>query len=271
MKEEHAGLFTTGQFAKLCGTTKETLFYYDELGILKPVKVAENGYRYYSASQFFDLDLITVLQEAGSSLSKIKSYLEHPEPSAFLCLLRENEQMLLEEIKKLQKMRRTLKNAIDAVGTALSTECGVPWLEECPEEWYIATPAQGDVLVLRDIVRSIQDHISYCDSHGLGEELSVGSIVIKDSLLQGDFRERAITPRACPPLPSPAGCIPPASTKNPQGSMPVFCIRADIRASSKPIPCFWSLSAVRGFRSAAILLKQSFWAIFLPTRKRTLY
>ena len=95
MKEEHAGLFTTGQFAKLCGTTKETLFYYDELGILKPVKVAENGYRYYSASQFFDLDLITVLQEAGSSLSKIKSYLEHPEPSAFLCLLRENEQMLL--------------------------------------------------------------------------------------------------------------------------------------------------------------------------------
>ena len=78
MKEEHAGLFTTGQFAKLCGTTKETLFYYDELGILKPVKVAENGYRYYSASQFFDLDLITVLQEAGSSLSKIKSYLEHP-------------------------------------------------------------------------------------------------------------------------------------------------------------------------------------------------
>ena len=64
MKEEHAGLFTTGQFAKLCGTTKETLFYYDELGILKPVKVAENGYRYYSASQFFDLDLITVLQEA---------------------------------------------------------------------------------------------------------------------------------------------------------------------------------------------------------------
>ena len=51
--------------------------------------------------------------------------------------------MLLEEIKKLQKMRRTLKNAIDAVGTALSTECGVPWLEECPEEWYIATPAQG--------------------------------------------------------------------------------------------------------------------------------
>lgn len=203
MKEEHAGLFTTGQFAKLCGTTKETLFYYDELGILKPVKVAENGYRYYSASQFFDLDLITVLQEAGSSLSKIKSYLEHPEPSAFLCLLRENEQMLLEEIKKLQKMRRTLKNAIDAVGTALSTECGVPWLEECPEEWYIATPAQGDVLVLQDIVRSIQDHISYCDSHGLGEELSVGSIVIKDSLLQGDFRESYYSTRL-PTSPKPS-------------------------------------------------------------------
>ena len=121
--------------------------------------------------------------------------------------------MLLEEIKKLQKMRRTLKNAIDAVGTALSTECGVPWLEECPEEWYIATPAQGDVLVLRDIVRSIQDHISYCDSHGLGEELSVGSIVIKDSLLQGGFQRELLLHAPAHLSQAQPGCIPPPLPK----------------------------------------------------------
>lgn len=71
MPDERAAFFTTGQFAKLCSTTKETLFHYDSLGLLKPARVGENGYRYYSASQFFDFDLIAVLQSAGCSLQEI--------------------------------------------------------------------------------------------------------------------------------------------------------------------------------------------------------
>ena len=36
MQDERGLLFTSGQFAKLCSTTKETLFHYDSLGLLKP-------------------------------------------------------------------------------------------------------------------------------------------------------------------------------------------------------------------------------------------
>ncbi len=50
-------LLTTGQFAKLCGTQKGTLFFYDSEGLLKPKYVSENGYRRYGAEQFFDFDL----------------------------------------------------------------------------------------------------------------------------------------------------------------------------------------------------------------------
>ena len=32
MQDERTVFFTTGQFAKLCRTTKETLFHYDSLG-----------------------------------------------------------------------------------------------------------------------------------------------------------------------------------------------------------------------------------------------
>ena len=35
MPDERAAFFTTGQFAKLCSTTKETLFHYDSLGLLE--------------------------------------------------------------------------------------------------------------------------------------------------------------------------------------------------------------------------------------------
>ena len=38
-------LYTTGQFADMCGVKKQTLFHYDDIGILKPVLVEENGYR----------------------------------------------------------------------------------------------------------------------------------------------------------------------------------------------------------------------------------
>ena len=58
MPDERAAFFTTGQFAKLCSTTKETLFHYDSLGLLKPARVGENGYRYYAASQFSTLTLL---------------------------------------------------------------------------------------------------------------------------------------------------------------------------------------------------------------------
>ena len=42
----------TGEFARLCHTTKETLFHYDREGILKPRHVSGNGYRRYGLEQF---------------------------------------------------------------------------------------------------------------------------------------------------------------------------------------------------------------------------
>ena len=38
-------LFTIGQFAKLHEINKKTLMWYDEIGILKPAVIKENGYR----------------------------------------------------------------------------------------------------------------------------------------------------------------------------------------------------------------------------------
>lgn len=145
MPDERAAFFTTGQFAKLCSTTKETLFHYDSLGLLKPARVGENGYRYYAASQFFDFDLIAVLQSAGCSLQEIHAYMTHREPHAFAKLLRESERKLLLEQQKLEAMRRTLKNGVAATEAALSGKPGVPWLEKLPTAWYVATPVQGDV------------------------------------------------------------------------------------------------------------------------------
>lgn len=55
MNNNSKPLFTTGEFAGLCNIRKDTLFYYDEIGLLKPEIIQDNGYRYYSANQLFYL------------------------------------------------------------------------------------------------------------------------------------------------------------------------------------------------------------------------
>lgn len=41
-------LLKAGEFAHLCGTTKETLRHYKDIGLLMPVAKAENGYQLLS-------------------------------------------------------------------------------------------------------------------------------------------------------------------------------------------------------------------------------
>ena len=67
--------YTSGQFARLCHTTKETLFHYDRLGLLRPQYKGENGYRYYDIRQFLQFDMITLFKETGTPLKDMSACL----------------------------------------------------------------------------------------------------------------------------------------------------------------------------------------------------
>ena len=69
--------FTTGEFAKLFGIKKQTLFHYDQCGIFKPDVIGENGYRYYSYSQPETFAIIAMLRELGVSIHEIKEHMDH--------------------------------------------------------------------------------------------------------------------------------------------------------------------------------------------------
>lgn len=68
-------LITSGEFAKLAGTTKRTILWYDKLGIIKPAKISPKGYRYYQEKQVLDYQMILLLTTLGVSLKTIKNYL----------------------------------------------------------------------------------------------------------------------------------------------------------------------------------------------------
>lgn len=65
------GYYTSGEFAKKANVTLRTIRYYDRRGLLKPSKVADNGYRLYSEEDFVKLQRILSLKYLGFSLEEI--------------------------------------------------------------------------------------------------------------------------------------------------------------------------------------------------------
>ena len=68
---------SVGEFAKICGISRQTLIYYDKIHLFSPDVVEDNGYRYYNISQLDIIVTIQSLQSIGLSLDEIKAYLQN--------------------------------------------------------------------------------------------------------------------------------------------------------------------------------------------------
>ncbi|AWE08420.1 MerR family transcriptional regulator [Lysinibacillus sp. 2017] len=95
------------ELVKLSGVTARTLRYYDEIGLLKPSKVWENGYRYYSQEDIDRLQQILFYRELDFKLEEIKMLLDD---SRF-----DVKVALQEQQKLLQKKRNYLDDLIDTI------------------------------------------------------------------------------------------------------------------------------------------------------------
>lgn len=94
--------FKTAEFARLCQTTKHTLIHYDEINLLKPAYVGENGYRYYSILQFDDYFNIAELKSLGFSLQEIREKIKDSSPQKYYDMLMEQKESIAKKIKDLQ-------------------------------------------------------------------------------------------------------------------------------------------------------------------------
>ena len=127
-EKQQGNVLSSGAFASLCATTKETLYLYDKLGLLKPVKVEGNGYRRYKAQQFFSFDLISVLQESGASLRQIKDLIDNLSLKSLSESLNSCKAELLRRQKRLE-LRHNLLCQLEIMALEIeSLTFGVPEL-----------------------------------------------------------------------------------------------------------------------------------------------
>jgi DNA-binding transcriptional MerR regulator len=104
-----------GDFARLSQVSVVTLRYYDEMDLLKPVKVDTfTGYRFYSSDQLPRLHRILALKDLGFSLDQIKLMLADglsvEQLRSMLTLQRQEvEKRLADEGERLQRIEARLR------------------------------------------------------------------------------------------------------------------------------------------------------------------
>ena len=70
---------TVKEISKITGISIRTLRYYDEIGLLKPARVTEAGYRLYDDQELEKLQEILFYKELEIPLSNIKKIMDNPE------------------------------------------------------------------------------------------------------------------------------------------------------------------------------------------------
>lgn len=68
--------WTVKHVSQLTGLTVRTLHHYDQIGLLKPAFVAENGYRHYNQENLARLQEILLLRELEFPLKDIQQLLD---------------------------------------------------------------------------------------------------------------------------------------------------------------------------------------------------
>lgn len=103
--------YTIKQLAELAGITTRTLRHYDQIGLLRPDRVSQTGYRIYGPTQVELLQQILFYRQRGLELSKIREII-YGESFDILQALQEHLCALQQEKEKLERMIFTVEETI---------------------------------------------------------------------------------------------------------------------------------------------------------------
>jgi len=108
--------YSSNKLAKMSGVSARTLRHYDDIGLLKPARVASSGYRVYGQEQVSALQQILFYKELGFALADIKRLLAAP---GF-----DRERAFLSHLAELCKKRERLDTLIGNVSKSIAAMKG---------------------------------------------------------------------------------------------------------------------------------------------------
>ena len=104
-------MFTVKQLSNLAGITPRTLHHYDAIGLLKPTRIGNNGYRYYGEDALLRLQQILFYRELDLPLEEIKKVMGRRDFEV-LAALQSHKDALKIQVKRLNRLIETVDNTI---------------------------------------------------------------------------------------------------------------------------------------------------------------
>lgn len=178
--------FTTGEFAKLCNVKKQTLFHYDEIGLLSPEYKSENGYRYYSYQQFDVFTVIELLKEVDMPLKEIKSFLNNRSPEELIELFKDKSKEIDRKIANLARIQKIIHTKISLTERALVIDDEQISVEIQDEERIVISHSILNCSD-REFLKLVSDFIEFCDDNQLYVGYPIGGILSKEKLFEKDY------------------------------------------------------------------------------------
>ena len=227
----------TAEFAALCGVKKDTLLHYDHIGLLKPKRVGENGYRYYDPRQLAAFDLIDALRRLDTPLADIRDYLTRRSPEALLDLLAEKRADIDAQRRRLERMEALLDAAVRTTAEAGTVQPGEIRIEALPAATLAVVKAPDfDRFEEGAYLLRVRELLAWARDQGTAFQ-PPGDIIKKESLESGRFLEDYYY------YPIPAGTTGWETMERPAGAYAVLVHRGSYRSEPEAVCCLrdWAL------------------------------
>lgn len=183
--------YTAGELADMFQIPKQTLLYYDKVGLLKPEYISQNNYRHYSISQYMTLEIIISLRKLDISITDIKEYLDHPSAKLLQNILSQKQAILQEKIKAAQSTCTKIDNLLVKISHASHTHTDAILLEHRHKQKLIITRVE-DIKDSKKIISIYASHNINSFDNKETKDKSTGWIISKsDYFDHGNYQSKA--------------------------------------------------------------------------------
>ena len=110
--------YKIGEISKIYGIGRDSLMYYEDIGILKPFR-DKNGYRMYKLSDIWRLNLIKEIRSLNFPMKKIKEYLDDRNIESTKEILNKEIILIDEKIEELLSYKQNIMKRLDTINDEL--------------------------------------------------------------------------------------------------------------------------------------------------------
>lgn len=110
--------YKTGELSKIYKLGRDSLKYYEKLGLLSPSRDT-NSYRMYTLRDICNLNLIKELRTLDFSMQRIKEYLQNRNINTTKTMLKEEICLIDEKLKELTAHRKSLRKRLSSIENTL--------------------------------------------------------------------------------------------------------------------------------------------------------